>query len=144
MASGVKFQQFPYDLCQKVHNFTVDTINAGLSNTAPVAASNKLWGDITEIAAGNGYAAGGASAAVSNTQSGGTFTLTGTNITWTCVTSAMAPFRYLVAYNTSTSPNNKPLIAYWDYGSALTLNPGDTFTVAWNGGASNGTMLTVA
>ena len=144
MASFTKFQQFAYDLCLKVHNLGSDTINCGLSNTAPTAASNKVWADITEISAGNGYSAGGASAGVTNTQSGGTFTLTGTAIVWTASGGSIGPFRYVVIYNTSTSPNTKPLIGYWDYGSALTLNTGDSFTVEFNGSATTGTILTVA
>ena len=144
MASFNKFQQFAYDLCEKVHNLNSDTINVGLSNTAPVAASNKVWADITEISAGNGYSAGGASAGVSGGTASGTFTLTGTNVTWTASGGTIGAFQYVVLYNTSTSPNTKPLIGWWDYGSALTLNSGDSFTVKFNGGSSSGTILTVA
>jgi len=56
----------------------------------------------------------------------------------------MAAFRYVVLYNhTQTSPV-KPLLGYWDYGSALTLNNGDSLTIKFNNGASSGTVLTVA
>jgi hypothetical protein len=42
---------------------------------------------------------------------------------------AVGPFRYAVLYNdTQTSPA-KPLIGYWDYGSAVTMANGDTFTI---------------
>lgn len=143
MASFNKFQQFAYDLCEKVHNLNSDTINVALSNTAPVAASNKVFSDITEISAGNGYSAGGSSTGASGGTASGTFTLTGTNVTWNA-TGTVGPFEYIVLYNTSTSPNTKPLIGWWDYGSALTLNNGDSFTVKFNNGASSGTMLTVA
>ena len=146
MASFVKFNQFAYDLSEKVHNLNSDTINIALSNTAPTAASNAVLADITQIANGNGYTTNGASIGASGGTSGGTFTLTGTNVTFTSVTGNMGPFEYVVLYNTSTSPNTKPLIGYWDYGSALTLNGvnGDTFTVKFNGGSSSGTVLTVA
>lgn len=144
MASFTKFQQFAYDLCSKVHNLTADTVNCALSNTAPTASTNKVWADITEITAHNGYTAGGASAGISNTQSGGTFTLTGTNITWTASGGTIGPFEYVIVYNTTPTSPLKPLIGYWDYGSALTLNDGDSFTVKFNGGASSGTILTVA
>jgi len=144
MASFVKFYQFAYDLSEKVHNLNSDTINVGLTNTAPTASSNKLWADITEITAHNGYSAGGASTGASGGTASGTFTLTGTNVTWTASGGTIGPFEWVILYNTSTSPNTKPLIGYWDYGSALTLNSGDSFTVQFNGGASSGTMLTVA
>lgn len=144
MASFNKFQQFAYDLCEKVHNLNSDTINVMLSNTAPVAASNKVLADITEITAHNGYSAGGSSAGVSGGTASGTFTLTGTNVTFTASGGTIGPFEYIVLYNTSTSPNTKPLIGWWDYGSALTLNDGDSFTIKFNGGSSSGTILTVA
>ena len=41
----------------------------------------------------------------------------------------MGPFRYAVLYNdTATSPADA-LIAWWDYGSAVTLNDGESLTV---------------
>ena len=144
MASFNKFQQFAYDLCEKVHNLNADGINVALSNTAPVAASNKVFADITEITAHNGYSAGGASVTPSGGTASGTFTLTGTAVTWTASGGTIGPFEYIVLYNTSTSPNTKPLIGWWDYGSALTLNAGDSFTVQFNGSATTGTILTVA
>lgn len=144
MASFNKFNQFATDLSTGKHNLGSDVLYCGLTNTAPSATSNAVWGDITEIAAGNGYTAGGSSTANTGAGSGGTYTVTGTNITWTASGSAMATFRYIVLYNhTQTSPL-KPLIGWWDYGSALTLNPGDSLTVKFNGGASSGTILTVA
>ena len=56
------------------------------------------------------------------------WTSAGTDITITA-TGAVGPFRYAVLYNdTPTSPAD-PLIGYWDYGSAITLANGETFTV---------------
>ena len=51
----------------------------------------------------------------------------------------IGPFRYAILYNdTPTSPAD-PLIGWWDYGSAITLADGETFTVDF--GAS---LFTVA
>lgn len=143
MASYTKFNQFATDVLEKVHNFNSDTFNVGLTNSAPSASSNKVWGDITEISAGNGYSAGGASAGVTLASASGTVTITGTNVTWTA-TGTIGPFRYVVLYNTSTSPNTKPLVAYWDYGSNVTMGSGDTFTVKFNGGSTSGTLFTMS
>jgi hypothetical protein len=46
--------------------------------------------------------------------------------TWTA-TGAIGPFRYAVLYNDTSADDD--LIAWWDYGSSITLNNGDTFTV---------------
>ena len=144
MASFNKFNQFSTDLSTGKHNFGSHALYCGLTNTAPSATTNAVWADITEIAAGNGYTAGGSDSTASGAGSGGTYTVTGTNITWTASGGAIGPFRYVVIYNhTQTSPV-KPLLGWWDYGSALTLNSGDSLTVKFNNGATTGTVLTVA
>ena len=144
MASFVKFNQFSTDLSTGKHNLGSDTLYCGLTNTAPSASTNAVWADITEITAGNGYTAGGSSTANSGAGSAGTYTVTGTNITWTASGGAISTFRYIVLYNHTQTVPLKPLVGYWDYGSALTLNSGDSLTVKFNNGASSGTVLTVA
>src|SRR5262249_60173059 len=98
MASFNKFNQFVEDLAKKVHNLDSDTLKVALSNTAP-SASNAVLGDITEIAAGNGYSVGGAAAAfVSGAQSGGTYKLVLSNVTFTAAGGAVATLRYPTPY----------------------------------------------
>lgn len=41
----------------------------------------------------------------------------------------VGPFRYVVLYNDTPASPADPLIAWWDYGSALTLNDTETFTI---------------
>lgn len=144
MASFVKFNQFATDLSTGKHNLGSDVLYCGLTNSAPTASSNAVWSDITEIAAGNGYTAGGSSTGNTGGASSGTYTVTGTNITWTASGGAISTFRYVVLYNHTQSSPVKPLVGYWDYGSALTLNSGDSLTVKFNGGASTGSILTIA
>lgn len=146
MAAFTKYQQFAYDLSEKVHNLNADSIALVLSNTAPNVATNKVLADAAEIAGGNGYTAGGTSVTPVGATSGGTFTLSGTNVTWTAAGGNIAAFEYVILLNLTPSSPLKPLMGYWDYGSALTLNGtnGDSFTVKFNGGASSGTILTVA
>ena len=129
MATYSKFNQFVEDIAKKVHNLNSDTLKVMLTNTAPTSA-NAIKSDITEISAGNGYTAGGNTAAFSTgAQTSGTYKLVLSDpTTWTAAGGTIGPFRYAVLYNdTQTSPV-KPLIGYWDYGSSITLNAGETFT----------------
>jgi hypothetical protein len=138
MAAFNKFNQFVQDLANGKHNLGSDTLKVMLTNTAPTGA-NAVLADLTEISAGNGYSAGGTAASTtSDTQTSGTDKLILGNVVFTASGGTIGPFRYAVLYNsTQTSPNH-PLIGWWDYGSAVTLNSGDTFT--WTPDATNGVL----
>lgn len=133
MAAFQKFNQFVEDVAGGVHNLKTGTSHVFkvlLTNTAPVA-TNAVKADLTEISAGNGYTAGGATCAfTSGAQTSGTFKLVLADpATWTATGGSIGPFRYAVLWNdTPTSPAD-PLIGFWDYGSAVTLASGETFTV---------------
>lgn len=103
-----------------------------LTNTAPVAG-NSVKADLTEIAAGNGYSAGGtALTSVTSSQTSGTYTLDAADTQFQASGGTMATFRYVVLYNdTPTSPAD-PLIGWWDYGSAVSLATSETFTVVYS------------
>ena len=128
MAAYVKYNQFVEDLGRKVHNLNSDTLKVALTNTAPNVVTHKVLADITQISAGNGYASGGtASSGTSFAQSNGTAKLDGGNVVFTASGGTIGPFRYAVLYNATASGG--PLIAYFDYGSALTLQDGEQLTV---------------
>jgi len=136
MASFNKFNQFVADVANKVHNLGSDTLKVALTNTAPVA-TNTVFANIVEIAAGNGYVAGGAQATlVSSAQSGGLYTLKLNNVTFTATGSSIANFRYVVLYNATAAGGN--LIGWYDYGSALTVTAGNSFQVQFD--ATNGVL----
>jgi len=128
MAAFNKFDSFVEALAEKVHNLGSDTLKVMLTNTAPVA-TNSVKADLTEIAAGNGYTAGGNTASVtSSTQTGGLYRLVlGDPATWTASSGSIGPFRYAVLFNDSAT--NKELIGWWDYGSEVTLADGESFAV---------------
>lgn len=138
MATYNKFNVFLNDVFHKVHNLntSADVVKVLLTNTAPVAA-NSVKADLTEISAGNGYAAGGTASTVSSSaQSSGTFKEVLGDVVFTASGGTIGPFRYAVVYNdTPTSPAD-PLIGWYDYGSSITLNDGETFTVDFD--ATNG------
>lgn len=129
MATYQKFNQFIEDVFEKVHNCGSDTLKVMLTNTAPVA-TNSVKADLTEIAAGNGYTTGGSAVAQSSSaQTGGTYKLVIADPTFTASGGSIGPFRYAVLYNdTPTSPAD-PLIAFWDYGTSITITNGNSFTV---------------
>ena len=129
MAAYNKFNAFVGDLCNKVHNLGSDTLKVMLSNTAP-SASNAVKTDITEISAGHGYAAGGtALTSVTDTDSSGTVTLAAASVVFTAAGGSIGPFQYAVLYNSTAASGN--LIGWWDNGSAVTLNSGDTETISF-------------
>jgi hypothetical protein len=129
MAAFNKFNIFVQNVGRGVHNLNSDTLKDMLSNTAPVA-TNALLSDITEIAAGNGYSAGGTTVgSTAYSQTSGTATLSGANVVFTASGGSIGPFRYVVNYDSTPTSPLKPLIGWWDYGSSITLASGETFTV---------------
>ena len=129
MAAFQKFNAFVEHVAEKVHNLGSDSLKIMLTSVAPVAA-NSVKADLTEIAAGNGYTAGGTAVTITDSsQTAGVYKLTGNDVVFTASGGAIANFRYAVLYNDTPSSPADPLIGFWDYGSTVTLNSGDTFTV---------------
>lgn len=141
MAAFAKFNQFTEDLAKKVHNLNSDTLKVMLTAVAPVA-TNSVKGDLTEIAAGNGYSAGGTTATFSSgAQTTGTYKLVLADVTFTASGGSITTFRYAVLYNDTPSSPADPLVGYWDYGASITITNGNSFTVDMD--ATNG-VLTIA
>ncbi|HEY4406128.1 MAG TPA: hypothetical protein VGN55_15885 [Xanthobacteraceae bacterium] len=127
MASFQKFNAFVADVAIKVHNLGSDTLKILLTDTAPVA-TNAIKANLTEIGAGNGYAAGGTAVTItSSAQSGGTYKLIGNNVTFTASGGSIAQFRYAVIYNATAASGN--LIGWWDYGTEVNVTNGNAFQV---------------
>lgn len=138
MAAFNKFNAFVQNIGRKLENLHTDALKVMLSNTVPVA-TNAVKTDITEIAAGNGYSAGGGTVPnTSFTQVSGTATLVGDQVVFTA-TGAVGPFRYAVLYDSVSND----LIGWFDYASSISLANTDTFTVQFNSSATAGTILTI-
>ena len=129
MAAFNKYEIFTENLAEKVHDLDLDVLKVMLSNTAPNAATHAVRADVTEIAGGNGYTSGGADANNATSRSGGTTSVTGVDIVFTASGGSIGPFRYAILYNDTPATPTDPLVGYWDYGSSITLNTGETFTV---------------
>ena len=137
MATFNKFNSFVEALAEKKHDLGADVLKALLTNAAPVAA-NTVKANLTEIAAGNGYAAGGPAINVSaSSQTAGTYSCVTDDEVITASGGTIGPFRYVVLYNDTAAGDE--LIGWYDYGSSITLNDGEAFTIDF--GAS---LLTLA
>lgn len=124
MSAYTKFNSFVEAAMEKTHNLQSDVLKVALCNTAPVAGNTKL-SDLTEIAYTN--LSSRVISEVSSSQTGGTYTLVLSDLVLTSSGGSTGPFRYVVIYNDSAA--NKELIAFFDYGSSITLADGETLTL---------------
>lgn len=133
MATVTLFQSFAEAAAEGVHNLASDTLKVALTNTAPSASADTQFADISEIAAGNGYTAGGVTATVdASALVGGIYTLTLSGVTWTASGGDIAANRYAVLYNDTAT--NDELICFADFGASSVIADGNTET-------ANGTWL---
>lgn len=141
MATYNKFQDFSEQLVIGTHDFDTNVFKVYLSNTTPSASADAVKADLPEISAGNGYNAGGATTTITVAEVTGTTTVSGTQVVFTASGGSIGPFQYVVLYNDTSASDN--LIAWWDYGSALTLNDGESFTVKFSN-TTPGAIFTLA
>jgi len=132
MANGdyVKFYNFVEALLNGVHGDmeASGALKVYLTNNTPDQTLDLLKADLVGLTEGAGYGYDPASVTATVGETTGTATVGATDVTWTCTAGGtIGPFRYVVLYNDNATDD--PLIAYWDYGSSITLNPGESFTV---------------
>lgn len=140
MAIYNKFQDFTEQLIRGTHDFDAHVFKVYLTNATPSASADLIKTDLAEITAQNGYPAGGSATTISVSETSGTTTVSGTEVVFTASGGAVGPFQYAVLYNDTSASDN--LIAWWDYGAAVTLNDTETFTVKFSN-ASPGAILTL-
>lgn len=128
-----------------VHNMDLesDQFVVALSNTAPSSESsnpesdgNGVIANVTEVAYTNLSSRN--ITTTSSSQTGGTYKLVLADITLTSTGGSTGPFRYIYIYDDTVTSPADPIIGYYDYGSSLTLNDGDSFTVDFS--AANGVL----
>lgn len=130
MATFNKINDFVEDWNAGLHDFNSNTFKYALSNTAPASESsdpsadgNGVLANVTEIAYTN-IAEDRSISTTAITFSGGALTFDGDDETLTASGGSVGPFQYIYLYNDTAAGD--PLIGYWDRGSALTLNDGET------------------
>lgn len=142
MASFVKINDFVANAVENM-DLESDQLVIALSNTAPSSESsnptadgNGILGNVTQISYSNLSSRNLTTS--SSGQSGGVYKLVLADLTLTASGGSVAAFRYIYIYNDTVSSPADPLIGYYDYGSSLTLNDGDTFTIDFS--PSNGVI----
>jgi hypothetical protein len=126
MAAFNKFDSFVEALAEKTHNLGADTLTVALTNTAPVAG-NTVLANITEISYTN--LSSRVLTSVTSSQTSGTYTLDAADLVLTA-SGTVPTFRYVVLYNDTATSDE--LIGYYDYGSAVDLLNGETFTITFD------------
>jgi flagellar capping protein FliD len=131
MAAFNKFNLTVEDWLKGLTNYSSDTFKVMLTSGAPVA-TNHVIADLTDLASGGGYTSGGQAitiSSVSNSSGLETVVAAASNPTWTGSGTGFGTFRYVVVYDSSAA--TKTLQAWFDYGSAISVNSGDTFTITF-------------
>jgi len=124
-------------------NLGSDQFVIALSNTAPgsessnpTADGNGILANVTQVSYTNLSSRN--ITTTSSSQTSGVYKLVLSDITLTASGGTVAPFQYIYIYDDTVTSPADPLVCYYDYGSALTLNDGDTLTVDFD--AANGVL----
>jgi hypothetical protein len=124
MSAYNKFNSLVEAMSEKVHNLGSDQLKIALSNVAPVAGNTQL-SNITEIAYTN--CSSRLLTTTSSSQTAGVYKLVLQDLILTASGGTVGPFRYVVVYNDTAT--NDELIAWFDYGTSITLADGETLTI---------------
>jgi len=126
MASFAKVHSFVENLAEQFIDLSGTGLTVALTNTSHTAAWDELT-DLTEVSYTN------CSARVitvsTSAQTTGTYKLVCADLTLTA-SGAVGPFQYVYIYDDNSTGDK--LVAYFDYGSAVTLADGDTLKIDFN------------
>lgn len=130
-----KIDSFVENLAEKKIDLSGAGLTVALTNTAHTATWDEL-ADLTEINYDN--LSSRVCTVSSSSQTSGTYKLVLDDLVLTA-SGAVGPFQYIYLYDDASTGDK--LIGYYDYGSAVTLASGDTFTINFDGSAG---VLTIA
>lgn len=128
MATFNKFNCFVENLAEGVHNLQSHQLTVTLTDVSPSNAANAVIGDITPCTGLANLSSRNVSLAATSpsTQVAGVYKLVVQDLVLTA-SASVGPFRYAVLHNSTASTS--PLIGFYDYGSSITLNTGETITL---------------
>lgn len=131
MAAFNKVNDFVEYLVEDV-DLQSDTFKVALSNTAPASETNNPENDnygklanVTQISNMSNISDVTLSG-VSSSQTSGTYKLSATDKEL-AATGTVGPFQYVYIYDDTVTDD--PIVGYYNYGSAITLQNGDKFTL---------------
>jgi len=131
-----KIHSFVENLAEKAIDLSGASLTIALTNTSHTATWDEL-ADLTEVSYTN--LSSRVLTVSTSAQTTGTYKLVLADLVLTSSGGTTGPFQYAYIYDDGSTGDK--LIGYYDYGSAITLQDGDTFTIDMD--ASNGT-LTIA
>ena len=139
MSTYTKINDFVEDLAEKVHDLGSDQLAVALSNTAPgdetsnpTADGNGQLSNVTQVDYTNLDGENPRNLTTSTSaQTSGTYKLVLDDLVLTASGGSVGPFRYVYIYNDTAT--NDELIGYYDYGSDLTLDDGESLTLDFDG-----------
>jgi hypothetical protein len=144
MAAYNKFNIFVEDVNEGVHNMASNQLEVALTATAnaPVA-TNSVLTDLTPIT----YTDLSARTITLNTSGqnpAGTYELSLVDLTINCTGAGANAFQYVAVFNQGTAVKTDPLICWFNYGSSLQLNNGESLTIDFGSdGGPNGVLYTM-
>lgn len=146
MAAYNKFNATCQDFARAIYNLSTTTvIKTLLTNTVPTSSWRSSTDITGELATGNGYSTGGSSVAIASAFNGAGnssiyILLQNAALVFTAGPGSVGPFRYaLIAASTTVASSTVGgaatgygILGWYDYGSAITLNNTETFTLTWD------------
>jgi hypothetical protein len=132
MATFTLYDEFLRYLADGTIDLDTHVFKAMLTNSAPNQNTHTVKTDVTEITAGNGYTAGGATLASvtwsETAANSGIWRFNSTSPSFTAAGGAIATHQYLVIYDDTPSAPADPLVGWVDRGSSATIADGNTRT----------------
>ena len=151
MAAYNKFNATCQDFARAIYNLsTTTTLKVLLGNTVPTStwrSSTDITGEVSGI---NGYSTGGSSVAIASAYNGASnsskfMLLQNAALVFTANVSTggagtIGPFEYAILAASTTVASSTVggaatgygILGWYDYGSAITLNNTETFTLTWD------------
>ena len=132
------FDEFLEDLGLALHQLETGTFKVGLITSVQTPTENATdprfgaGGTVNyatdQIAGTGGYTTGGTDIVATYSETAGTATFNGTDVTWTANGSSPTNARWAIVYNTQAALE---CVAYIDLGAVIDMTAGD-LTLTWN------------